>query len=50
MGRPARRAGGRAAGSCTNEVDAFLGPNGTYQLDLPPGTWWVQGVVYVYGT
>jgi hypothetical protein len=37
------------AGSCTNEVDAFLGANSSYQLDLPPGTWWVQGVVYAYG-
>lgn len=36
------------AGSCTGEVDAYLGSTGTYHLDLPPGTWWVQGVVYDY--
>lgn len=58
VGAPAYafQAGARAcssapvAGSCTNEVDAFLGTGSTYQLDLPPGTWWVQGVVYTYGT
>ena len=32
-----------------DEVDAYLGPNSTYQLGLPPGTWWVSGVVYIYG-
>ena len=38
------------AGSCTGEVDAFLGANSRYQLDLAPGTWWVEGVVYDYAT
>ena len=36
------------AGACSGEVDAQLGSNGTYQLQLPPGIWWVQGEVYVY--
>jgi hypothetical protein len=36
------------AGTCTDEDDAYLGANGTYQLDLPPGTWWVSGLVYLY--
>ena len=36
------------AGACTGEVDTYLGPNGTYQLHLPSGIWWVQGEVYVY--
>ncbi len=37
-----------SGGTCTNEVDAYLGATGTYALDLPAGTWWVQGIVYVY--
>jgi hypothetical protein len=36
-------------GTCTNEVDAYLGQDGTYQLKLPKGTWWVSGIAYVYG-
>ena len=36
------------AGSCSLEQDAYLGSNGTYQLNLSPGTWWVSGVAYVY--
>jgi hypothetical protein len=36
-------------GTCADEVDASLGANGQYALDLAPGTWWVSGVVYVYG-
>ena len=38
------------AGTCTDEYDAYLGPYGTYQLDLMPGTWWVSGLVYLYGS
>ena len=37
-----------SGGSCTGEVDGYPGSGGTYQLQLPPGTWWVQGVAYVY--
>ena len=56
VGAPAYgfQAGARAcstapvAGSCTGEVDAYLGANSKYQLNLPPGTWWVEGVVYDY--
>jgi hypothetical protein len=36
------------AGTCTDEVDGGLNADGTYQLPLFPGTWWVQGVAYVY--
>jgi len=36
------------AGVCTGEVDAYPGSNGTYQLQLTPGIWWIQGVTYVY--
>jgi len=36
------------AGICNGGFYAQMGSNGTYQLQLPPGTWWVQGVVYVY--
>ena len=36
------------AGVCTGESYAQMGSNGTYLLQLPPGSWWVQGVVYVY--
>jgi len=36
------------AGACSGELDTYLGTNGTYQLQLPPGIWWVQGEVYVY--
>jgi len=57
VGAPAYnyQAGARAcssaptAGTCTDEVDAYLGSTSKYVLDLTPGTWWVQGVVYVYG-
>ena len=35
-------------GSCSGEVDASLDGNGGYQLSLAPGTWWIQGVTYVY--
>jgi hypothetical protein len=35
-------------GTCTDEIDAFLDANGKYALNLPAGTWWVSGVVYVY--
>lgn len=38
------------AGSCTNEVDAFLGADGKYQLNVAPGTWWVQGIAYDYSS
>jgi hypothetical protein len=38
-----------SAGTCTNEVDAYLYSAGPYQLQLAPGTWWVQGVAYSYG-
>ena len=34
---------------CSGELDAQVQPDGTYQLALPPGTWWVSGVVDVYG-
>ena len=36
------------AGVCTGEVDAYPASNGTYQLQLSPGSWWIQGVTYVY--
>ena len=36
------------AGNCTDEVDGQLNSDGTYQLPLFPGTWWVQGVADVY--
>ena len=36
------------AGTCTDEVDGQLNSDGTYQLPLFPGTWWVEGVDYVY--
>ncbi len=35
---------------CAGEQDAYLQQNGTYQLALTPGTWWVSGLVYVYGS
>jgi hypothetical protein len=35
-------------GTCTDEIDAYLDANGKYALPLPPGTWWVSGVAYVY--
>jgi hypothetical protein len=38
------------AGTCTDEQDAYVNGDGTYQLPLPPGTWWVSGVVDVYGS
>ena len=34
---------------CSGEVDAQVQSNGSYQLPLPPGTWWVSGVVDVFG-
>ncbi len=34
---------------CSGEVDAVVQSDGTYQLQLPPGTWWVSGVVDVFG-
>jgi hypothetical protein len=34
---------------CSGEVDAQVQSDGTYQLPLPPGTWWVSGVVDVFG-
>jgi len=37
------------ATSCNNEVDATPGPNGAYQLQLPAGSWWVQGESWLYG-
>jgi hypothetical protein len=36
-------------GTCTDEVDAYLGSTDVYALDLAPGTWWVSGVVWIYG-
>jgi len=36
------------AGSCTNEVDSYTGAGGLFNLQLLPGTWWVEGVVYLY--
>lgn len=34
---------------CSGEQDAFpQGSNGTYQLDLTPGRWWLSGFAYVY--
>jgi hypothetical protein len=36
-------------GSCSGEVDAQVQSDGTYQLPLPPGSWWVSGVVDVFG-
>jgi hypothetical protein len=37
-----------SAGICTNEVEAYVYGAGPYQLQLAPGTWWVQGVAYNY--
>ncbi len=34
---------------CSGELDASVQSDGTYQLALPPGTWWVSGVVDVFG-
>ena len=34
---------------CSGEVDAQVQSDGTYALALPPGTWWVSGVVDVFG-
>lgn len=32
--------------SCTDEYGTFVNGNGTYDLPLPPGTWYVAGYVY----
>jgi hypothetical protein len=34
--------------SCTDQELAFAGTNGTYQLPLSPGTWYVQGFLDVF--
>jgi hypothetical protein len=34
---------------CSGEVDAQVQSDDTYQLQWPPGTWWVSGVVDVFG-
>jgi len=36
--------------SCPGEVDASSQLDGSYQLSLPPGTWWISGVAYLYTT
>jgi len=38
------------AGTCAAPIVAYLDQNGTYQLTLSPGTWWVSGLVYLYGS
>jgi hypothetical protein len=38
------------AGTCSDEEDSYVNGDGTYQLPLPAGTWWVSGVVDVYGS
>jgi hypothetical protein len=35
--------------SCPGEEVSFSEYNGAYQLPLPPGTWWVQGFVDLFG-
>lgn len=38
------------ASSCPGEQDAEVQADGSYQLALAPGTWWVSGFAYVYGS
>ncbi len=36
------------ATSCQGDLETFAGQNGLYDLLLPPGTWWVRGLLYLY--
>jgi hypothetical protein len=37
------------AGSCPGEQQAFSQQGGTYTMLLSPGTWWLEGFVYLFG-
>jgi hypothetical protein len=36
--------------SCAGERDSYSQQNGSYTALLPPGTWWLAGFVYLYGS
>jgi hypothetical protein len=37
------------AGSCPGEQQAYSQQGGTYTMLLSPGTWWLEGFVYLFG-